>query len=125
MREPSWIEEPEILAIHELQLAEHGGATGLRDVGLLKSAIARPRQVFAHEDPDLAALATSYTAGIIRNHPFVDGSKRVGFVVGVLFLEMNGLNFGAPESEAARAVLDLAARSLDEEEYAEWLRSRL
>ena len=124
MNEPIWIEEPEVRAIHELQLAEHGGATGLRDVGLLKSALARPRQLFAYEDPDLPALAASYTAGIVGNHPFVDGNKRVGFVVGVLFLEMNGSNFGAPEAEAARAVLDLAAGSLDEEQYAEWLRSR-
>ena len=125
MNEPIWIEEPEVRAIHELQLAEHGGATGLRDVGLLRSALARPRQLFAHQDPDLPALATTYTAGIVRNHPFVDGNKRTGFVVGVLFLELNGVSFGGSEAEAARAVLDLAAGSLDEEEYAEWLRSRL
>jgi death-on-curing protein len=103
-------------------LTLHGGAPGLRDNGLLQSALARPRQLFSYaESPSLIAMATPYVAGILRNHPFVDGNKRTGFVVGVLFLETNGCRFTAPEEDATRAVLDLAAGLLDEEAFAAWL----
>jgi death on curing protein len=118
-KEPLWIEERDALAIHDRLLALHGGATGLRDRGLLESA---PRQ---HHDyagaSDIVALAALYTAGIVRNHPFVDGNKRTGFVLGVLFLELHGFDFKASEEDATQAVLGLAAGKLDEASYTAWL----
>jgi death on curing protein len=122
VKEPSWIDERVSLAIHARMLTLHGGAPGLRDQGLLQSALARPRQLFAYAgSPSLIAMATAYVAGIVRNHPFVDGNKRTGFVVGVLFLETNGCRFTAPEEDATRAVVDLAGSVLDEEAFAAWL----
>jgi death-on-curing protein len=121
-----WIDERDALAIHGRLLALDGGLTGLRDRGLLQSALARPQQLEAYgENPDLASLAASYTAGIIRNHPFFDGNKRTGFVVGVLFVELNGRNFTASEEASAQAVLSLAAGTLDESQFAAWLRANL
>jgi death-on-curing protein len=122
MTEPMWIAEPEVLTIHDRQLAEHGGAAGIRDVGLLASALARPRQLFAYGDPDIVDLAAIYVSAIIQNHPFVDGNKRTGFIVGVLFLELNGYRFTAPEADATQAVLSLAAGELTEAAFATWLR---
>jgi death-on-curing protein len=91
---PIWIGERDVLAIRNRLLALHGGASGLRDAGLLQSALARPQQHHADADsPDIPALAALYTARIVRNHPFVDGNKRTGFVAGVLFLELNGFDF--------------------------------
>jgi death on curing protein len=116
------VDERVALAIHVRLLAVHGGAEGLRDEGLLQSALARPRQLFAYsKSPSLAGMAAAYIAGIVRNHPFVDGNKRTGFVVGVLFLETNGCRFTAEEEDATRAVLDLAAGLLDEENFVAWL----
>jgi death-on-curing protein len=122
-----WIEERDVLAIHDRLVAVHGGAPGLRDRGLLQSALARPRQHHAYADSrdDLIAMAALYTAGIVRNHPFVDGNKRAGFVVGVLFLELHGYDFKAREEDATQAVLDLAAGALDEAAYAAWLRANV
>ena len=122
MREPDWITEQEVVAIHNRQLTEHGGAAGLRDPGLLESALARPHQLFAYGDPDTFDLAAAYTAGIVRNHPFVDGNKRTGFVVGILFLELNGYRFIASEADATQAVLALAAGKMTEETFTVWLR---
>lgn len=110
------------MAIHEHMLAEHGGSMGLRDAGLLESALARPRQSLAYGDPDIFDLAAAYTSGIVRNHPFVDGNKRTGFVAGILFLELNGPTFAAPEADATRMVLGLAAGTLSDEDYAAFLR---
>jgi death-on-curing protein len=125
-KEPLWIEERDVLAIHDRLVAIHGGATGLRDRGLLQSALARPRQHHAYADStDIVAMAALYTAGIVRNHPFVDGNKRTGFVTGVLFLELNAFDFKASEEDATQAVLDLAAGTLDETAYAAWLRSNV
>jgi death-on-curing protein len=122
-KQPAWIGEREVLAIHDRSLALHGGASGLRDAGLLQSALARPQQHYAYADsPNIPALAALYTAGIVRNHPFVDGNKRAGFVAGILFLELNGFDFRATEEDATHAVLDLAASKIDEIVYAEWLR---
>lgn len=122
MKAPAWVDERDARALHARLLSLHGGAGGLRDPGLLASALARPKQQFAYaEAPDLIAMAAAYTAGIVKNHPFVDGNKRVGFVVGVLFLEINGYEFKAPEAQAARAVIDLAAGALDETGYARFL----
>jgi death on curing protein len=124
VKEPVWIDERDALALHDRLLALHGGATGLRDDGLLKSALARPMQLLAYgEAPDIIDMATAYTAGIVRNHPFVDGNKRLGFVVGILFLELNGCRFTASEEDAAQAVLALAAGNLDESGYAAFLRA--
>jgi death-on-curing protein len=115
MSAPVWIEERDALALHDRLLAVFGGAVGLRDGGLLKSALARPQQIFAYaETADRIDLAAAYIAGIVRNHPFIDGNKRTGFVVGVLFLELNGLRFTASEENAAQAILNLAAGALDE-----------
>ena len=124
MTEPLWIEERDTLVLHDRLLALHGGAAGLRDDALLKSALARPQQIYAYADsPDLIDLAAAYTVGIVRNHPFIDGNKRTGFVVGILFLELNGYRFSANEADAAQAVLALAASTLDEASYAAFLRA--
>ena len=124
MKEPVWIDERDALALHDRLLALHGGAVGLRDDGLLKSALARPQQHFAYsESPDIVDMAAAYTWGIMRNHPFVDGNKRTGFVVGVLFLELNGYHFNASEEDAAQMVLELASGNLDEAGYIAFLRA--
>jgi death-on-curing protein len=124
MTKPVWIEEHDVLVLHDRLLTLHGGAPGVRDDSSLKSALARTQQHFAYvERPDLIDLAAIYTAGTIRNHPFVDGNKRTGFITGILFLELNGYQFTASEENAARAVLGMAAGTLDEAEYTEFLRA--
>ena len=111
------------LAIHDRQLAVHGGGAGVRDPGLLESALARPRQHYTYaESPSMVEMAALYTAGIVRNHPFVDGNKRTGFVTGILFLELNGFAFRAGEANATQAVLGLAGGTLDEPAYVAWLK---
>jgi death-on-curing protein len=124
VREPIWIDERDALALHDRLLVLHGGAVGLRDDGLLKSALARPQQHFADaESPDIVDMAAAYTWSIVRNHPFVDGNKRTGFVVGILFLELNGYRFSAREEDAAQVVLELASGNLDEARYIAFLRA--
>ena len=124
MKEPVWIDERDALALHERLLALHGGAEGLRDSALLKSALARPQQHFAYaESPDMVDMAAVYTGGIVRNHPFVDGNKRTGFVVGILFLELNDYRFSASEEDAAQAFLELASGNLDGAGYGAFLRA--
>lgn len=126
MKEPVWIDERDALALHDRLIALHGGPAGLRDEGLLKSALASARQHFAYaESPDMIAMATAYTVGIVRNHPFMDGNKRTGFVVGILSLELNGYRFAASEADAAKAVLELAAGKLDEICYNTFLRANV
>ena len=126
MKEPVWIDERDARALHDRLLALHGGAAGLRDDSLLKSALARPRQHFAYADPaDIINMATAYTAGIVRNHPFVDGNKRTGFVIGILFLELNGYRFTGSEAAAANAVLELAAGKMDETSYSTFLQTNV
>ena len=123
-KEPIWIEERDVLVIHDRLLAAHGGASGLRDLGLLQSALARPRQHYAYAaSADMVEMAALYTAGVVRNHPFIDGNKRVGFVIGILFLELNGFSFIASEEDATQAVLSLAAGTLAEPAYTAWLRA--
>jgi death-on-curing protein len=120
------MEMRDVLAIHDRLLALHGGASGLRDQGLLESALARPRQHYAYaRSPDILEMAALYTAGVVRNHPFVDGNKRAGFVIGVLFLELNGVDFNATEEDATQAVTSLAAGTLDEAGYGAWLREKV
>ena len=122
MTEPVWIDEREALILHERLLVLYGGAAGVRDAGLLQSALARPRQHAAYaEGADLIYLAALATAGVVKNHPFVDGNKRTGFLLGVLFLELNGYRFTARQEEAANAILALAAGQLDERGYAAFL----
>jgi len=116
MKKPVWIDERDALALHSRLLAVHGGAGGLRDSGLLQSALARPQQQYAYaKAADIIDMATAYTAGILRNHPFVDGKKRTSFVTGILFLELNGYRFVASEEDAAQAVLQFAAGTIDED----------
>ncbi len=122
MSEPTWVRQDIAIAIHERVLADHGGESGIRDSGLLESALARPKQIHAYGDPDLATLAATYTAGIIRNHPFLDGNKRVGFMAAYLFLACNGVTLTATEVSATRAVLDLTAGDMTEAQFAQWLR---
>jgi death-on-curing protein len=124
VKEPYWIEERDVLAIHERLLALHGGARGLRDKTLLSSALARPRQHPAYaEDADIIGMSAAYITGIIGNHPFMDGNKRTGFIVGILFLELNGYRFMAGEEDTVRAVLSLAALTFDEEGFVTFLRA--
>jgi death-on-curing protein len=124
VNEPVWVDERDALALHDRLLALHGGASGLRDQGLLQSALARPHQHHAYAgSSDVVDLAAIYTAGIVHNHPFVDGNKRTGFVIGVLFLELNGYRFTASEEDAAQAVLAVAAGHLDEAGYSAFLRA--
>lgn len=123
MREPGWIEAELALAIHDRQLAEHGGPIGLRDAPALDSALARPRNQWAYGETDLCALAAAYAYGIARNHPFVDGNKRTAWVLARLFLLMNGISISFVPEDAVRVVLQLAASRLDEAEFAAWLRS--
>jgi death-on-curing protein len=126
MKKPVWIDERDALVLHNRLLALHGGAGGLRDVGLLQSALARPQQHYAYaEAADIIGMAAAYTAGIVRNHPFLDGNKRTGFVVGILFLELNGYRFVASEEDAAQAVLKLAAGTFDEADYSSFLRGNV
>src|SRR6202171_1601784 len=123
-----WIDERHALAIHQRVLGLHGGAAGLRDRALLESALARPRQHYAYASagkPDIMAMAALYASGIIRNHPFLDGNKRTGFVVGILFLELNGYRFTASEEEAAHVVIALAGGTLDEPGYTAFLRANV
>ena len=121
MKAPRWIEREVSLAVHDMLLSQYGGCAGLRDSGLLESALARPLQLNSYGSPSLSELAASYAAGIIKNHPFVDGNKRTGFMLGVGFLELNGMEFFASEADAVMKTLALAASELTEAAYAEWL----
>lgn len=122
-----WIEKPLALAIHDRQLSEHGGGTGVRDAALLDSALARPQQLFAYGDPppDLAALAASLAYGIARNHPFVDGNKRTAAVACETFIRLNSSALQADDLELYPVYIALAEGSLTEEELAAWLRAHL
>ena len=119
----AWLEESVVLAIHDEQLAEHGGSSGLRDRGLLESALARPRNLALYGDPDVADCAAAYAFGIVRNHPFVDGNKRTGFVCAELFATLQGEELVAEDESCITAVLGLAEGTLDEKTFAKWLRA--
>lgn len=119
---PIWIEAGVALAIHDEQLAEHGGAAGVRDVGAFESAMARPINLAVYGEPDLAALAASYGFGLARNHAFVDGNKRTAFVVSTLFLLLNGVRLTATDAAAILTFVALAAGELTEEGLATWFR---
>jgi death on curing protein len=121
MNEPYWLSKAECLALHEMMVAQYGGTLGLRDENLLESALAKPMQVFTYSSPTLVDLAASYTLGIVKNHPFLDGNKRTGFMMGAGFLERNGIHFTASEADAAVRTLALAAGEMTEAAYAAWL----
>lgn len=122
-----WVDKPLVLAIHDRQLAEHGGSSGLRDEGLLESALTRPQQLHAHGEslPDLAELAASLAYGIARNRPFVDGNKRTAIAACETFIELNGASFEADDAEIFPMLLALAEGKLKQAEFAEWLRGYL
>jgi len=127
MPEPVWVRMDVVLAVHFRQLAEHGGEPGLRDAALLESALARPQNLLAdgERDIDVPRLAAAYAYGLAKNHPFVDGNKRVAWVVCRTFLKLNGLDIDAPKPETYATVMRLAAGELSEEELAEWSRGRM
>ena len=120
-----WIEHAVILAIHEEQLADHGGLAGTRDAGLLASALGRPAHLEAYGNPDAADLAAAYAFGIARNHPFLDGNKRTAFVAAELFLALNGHALLAGDPDCVAHMLALAAGQLDEASFAAWLRQHV
>ena len=122
MKEPQWVLRETVLGLQEQLLAEFGGLNGLRDEGLLDSALNRPPQLFNYGKPSLFELAAPYAYGLIRNHPFLDGNKRIGFTTAIVFLEINGYEFSANEADAALQTLALAAREIDEVSYADWLK---
>ncbi|HQU92963.1 MAG TPA: type II toxin-antitoxin system death-on-curing family toxin [Pyrinomonadaceae bacterium] len=124
MNEPVWIILESVYSIHTAQIAEHGGSDGIRDEGLLLSALARPQNVFAYnDDADHASLAAAYAFGIAKNHPFIDGNKRTALVVMRTFLALNDLNFNATPEAKFTTILRLAEGGLTEEGLAEWIRS--
>lgn len=125
--EPVWIRPDVVRAIHRRQIAEHGGVEGVRDEGLLASALHRPRNLHGYGDPrpDLAALAAAYGYGIARNHPFVDGNKRTALVLTRLFLALNGVAFSASATSKYETMMRLAAGEVREEAFAEWVRAHL
>ncbi len=120
-----WISKQALLLLHGESLTDHGGAAGMRDDGLLDSALARAQNLAAYGDPDVAALAAAYGSGISHNHPFIDGNKRAAFLSIGLFLALNGYRLATTQAEATVAVLALAAGELDEDEFAGWLREHL
>ena len=121
MKKPYWLTRDECLALHDMMLSCYGGIAGLRDEHLLESALSRPQQLFHYGKPTLAEMAAAYAAGIVKNHPFLDGNKRTGFMLGAGFLERNGHEFHATEADAVLQTLALAAGEMTEAEYAEWL----
>ncbi len=123
--EPVWLDADVALAIHDRQLAEHGGISGVRDSGMLESALARPRNQWAYGEDDHMALAAAYAFGLARNHPFGDGNKRTAWVLARLFLRLNGHRIAFSPDAAIAAALALAAGDLSEAELAQWFRERL
>lgn len=122
MKKPYWLSREECLALHEMMLSQYGGSEGLRDENMLESALAKPLQLFAYGKPTMFDLAASYVFGVVKNHPFVDGNKRTGFMLGAGFLERNGYEFIAAEEDAALRTLALAAGEMSEKEFAAWLK---
>jgi len=117
-----WLKEDVVIAMHSEQIAEHGGRLGIRAPGLLSSALARPQNQTAYGEPSVFDLAAAYAFGLIQNHPFVDGNKRVGFLAAYIFLELNGWELMAPEAEAVAVVLALARGEMDEAGFSDWLK---
>jgi len=125
MNEPEWLDVNIVLDVHAEQLALFGGPDGIRDLGLLESALARPVNKFAYGETDLAALAAAYAFGIAKNHPFVDGNKRAAFASIIVFLGINGIDLIVPPEQATAVILDLAAGEIGEEGLARWIGDNL
>jgi death-on-curing protein len=125
MSEPVWMEITDVIAIHQKQVDRFGGQGGVRDHGLLDSALARARHLWAYGETDLCELAAAYADGIANNHPFYDGNKRTAFVTAAVFLQTNGRNLTAPRGEPANMTLSLADKSQSREQYAAWLRNNI
>jgi len=123
MSEPYWLTREEYLALHDMMLSFYGGVTGVRDQTLLDSALAKARQRYSYATCDLPDLAAAYATGVVKNHPFIDGNKRTGFMMAAGFLERNGLEFHAAEVDVVLRTLALAAGEMDEASYAGWLRA--
>jgi death on curing protein len=123
MKTPAWVLRETVLTLHEQLVAEFGGTAGIRDEGLLDSALGKPENLFTYGKPTLFDLAASYGFGLVKNHPFIDGNKRAGFTVAVVFLELNGYRFQAAEAEAAVSTLAFAAGDMTEQEFAAWLKT--
>jgi death-on-curing protein len=123
MKEPLWVEVEDCMAFHAVMLSRFGGLDGVRDQGLLESALNRPKQLFSYGKPSLAEMAAAYAHGIVKNHPFIDGNKRSGFMCAALFLELNGLRFNATEEEVVERTLALAAGAITDVDYTAWLKS--
>ena len=117
-----WLREDVVIAMHGEQIAEHGGSPGIRDAGLLSSALARPQNQVAYGKPSVFNLAAAYAFGVIQNHPFVDGNKRAGFLAAYVFLDLNGWELVASEAEAVFAVMALATGEMDESGFSDWLK---
>ena len=122
MKEPEWLLDETLIALHDVLVSEFGGETGIRDEGLLESALARPRNLLNYGRADLFDLAAAYAYGLVKNHPFIDGNKRVGFMAAAVFLELNRIRFQAAEVDAAVEMLALAAGERKEIQFAQWLR---
>ena len=123
MKTPVWVLREAVLLLHEQSLAEFGGSAGIRDEGMLDSALGKPENLFAYGKPNIFDLAASYGFGLVKNHPFIDGNKRTGFVTAVTFLELNGYKFHASEADAAVRTLALAAGEMSEAAFADWLKA--
>lgn len=122
MKEPVWLRKDVLLAVHERLLTEHGGSSGIRDDGLLESALGRPQNLFGYGKPTIFGLAASYAHGIIKNHAFVDGNKRTGFMAAYLFLDRNGYQFAAEEGDVVVKTLAVAEGKINEAHLAAWLK---
>jgi death-on-curing protein len=125
MSEPRWLDTAIVLDVHAEQLALFGGGDGIRDLGLLESALARPLNKFAYGETSLAVLAAAYAFGIARNHPFVDGNKRAAFASIIVFLGLNGIDFDVPPQEATAMILGLAGGEIDEDGLTHWITERI
>lgn len=127
MKEPVWIIDAVVLAVHRRQLAEHGGGDGVRDASLLESALSKPKNLYHYSDPKptLAAMAAAYACGICNNHPFIDGNKRTAFVICLLFLKLNDAELTASQTEKYEIFLNLAAGDVTEQELTHWITKHL
>jgi len=120
-----WLDPDNLLAAHDEQLAEHGGASGIRDQGLFESALARPQNVAAYGTPDAAALAAAYAYGLAKNHAFIDGNKRISLVALESFLALNGFDLTADDGQAVMVILSVASSAFDEDDVADWIRKNI
>jgi death-on-curing protein len=125
MNQWKWVNRQVLLLLHDESLAEHGGASGLRDEGLFDSALARPVNLALYEQPDVASLAASYGVGLAKNHPFVDGNKRAAFLAVGLFLVANGFRLKTSQVDATLTVMSVAAGVMNESAFAQWIRDHI